>query len=304
MSAIPNLSVNAFGDHLPDIRPLVENPGLREIFHVTLTGILRFYLDAAVDASVVATEILKLARKHIRSEAYEDEAYKLLQSTGAFKNIPHRLSARAAKIASELSEHISAGESVLDLGCGEGVVGKALAARGAKVTLCDVYENAKIASLGMPFVLHRQGQKLPFDDESFDTALLLTVLHHSDDPVSLINEATRVIKRGGRLLVIESVYGVSKSDAPSTNEETERFLSLDFETQRLRTVFFDHLSNRIVRFNPDPARKVNVPFNFNTPENWTALFRKAGLRQTSVAHQGIDHPYMPVYHTFHSCERV
>ena len=45
--------------------------------------------------------------------------------------------------------------------------------------------------------------RLPLADQSFDTVVLQMVLHHAEDPAGAVQEATRVLRPGGRLLVID-----------------------------------------------------------------------------------------------------
>jgi len=47
------------------------------------------------------------------------------------------------------------------------------------------------------------GNIMPYDDDSFDTALLLTMLHHTPDPDAILQEASRIARR---LIIIEDVY--------------------------------------------------------------------------------------------------
>lgn len=51
----------------------------------------------------------------------------------------------------------------------------------------------------------RQGDMyhLPLPDRSFDAATLHNVLHFADDPAAALNEAARVLRPGGRLVVID-----------------------------------------------------------------------------------------------------
>lgn len=44
---------------------------------------------------------------------------------------------------------------------------------------------------------------LPFEDRRFDTVVIHQVLHYTDDPDGAIAEAARVLKPGGRLLVVD-----------------------------------------------------------------------------------------------------
>lgn len=44
---------------------------------------------------------------------------------------------------------------------------------------------------------------LPFADASFDNIVMLDVLHHLDSPVLFLREAARVLRNGGRLVMIE-----------------------------------------------------------------------------------------------------
>jgi SAM-dependent methyltransferase len=44
---------------------------------------------------------------------------------------------------------------------------------------------------------------LPFEDESFDNIVLFDVLHHLREPVSFFSDAERVLKQGGRLIMME-----------------------------------------------------------------------------------------------------
>ncbi|CAA7613502.1 putative methyltransferase [Candidatus Terasakiella magnetica] len=46
-------------------------------------------------------------------------------------------------------------------------------------------------------------QSLPFADASFDNIVLMDVLHHIERPMAFLAEASRVLRPGGRLVVLE-----------------------------------------------------------------------------------------------------
>ncbi len=45
--------------------------------------------------------------------------------------------------------------------------------------------------------------KLDFADSSFDVVVSVMVMHHIEDPQAVLKELTRVLKSGGRLLVVD-----------------------------------------------------------------------------------------------------
>lgn len=98
------------------------------------------------------------------------------------------------------------GKAILDIGCGAGVLAKALAAEGAVVTGIDpgaeALAKARQAVPGARFEA-ASGEALPFMDASFDGAVMLNALHHVPDPGRALAEAGRVLRAGCRLVVVE-----------------------------------------------------------------------------------------------------
>jgi ubiquinone/menaquinone biosynthesis C-methylase UbiE/DNA-binding transcriptional ArsR family regulator len=96
---------------------------------------------------------------------------------------------------------------VLDAGSGDGAVASLLAPRARTITCLDRSEKALEAArhrLGylsnvtlVPGDLHA----LPFESERFDQVLLFNVLVHAENPARVIDEAARVCRRGGDLVV-------------------------------------------------------------------------------------------------------
>ncbi len=52
---------------------------------------------------------------------------------------------------------------------------------------------------------------MPFDDNEFDTVILDDVLGDAKDPVAALREAKRLVKTGGRVLLLASVRGADVS---------------------------------------------------------------------------------------------
>lgn len=97
--------------------------------------------------------------------------------------------------------------TVADLGCGAGHVAALIAPFVRRVVGVDA-SPAMLAAAGKVVpgnVQLRQGtlEALPIADGEVDVALLVLVLHYVPDPAQALAEAARVLKPGGRLIVVD-----------------------------------------------------------------------------------------------------
>jgi DNA-binding transcriptional ArsR family regulator len=100
--------------------------------------------------------------------------------------------------------------NLVDIGCGHGRLLKLLASRARRAVGVDIDSDARrnaraeLLLAGLPNCTLRYGDMyaLPFDDGMFDTAILDDVLFDAERPVAAIAEATRILRPGGRLLVL------------------------------------------------------------------------------------------------------
>ncbi|MEX1187548.1 MAG: metalloregulator ArsR/SmtB family transcription factor [Gemmatimonadaceae bacterium] len=99
--------------------------------------------------------------------------------------------------------------TVGDLGCGTGQLTEAIAPFVERVVAIDSSEamlgSAKKRLAGVRNVHLRRGEleNLPVADDSLDAALLFLVLHYLPEPALAIAEAARVVRPGGRILVVD-----------------------------------------------------------------------------------------------------
>src|SRR5262245_31389487 len=99
--------------------------------------------------------------------------------------------------------------TVGDLGCGTGQMTSALAPFVGRVIAVDasaaMLHAAKRRLQDFDNVELRRGdlEALPIDDGRLDAATLALVLHHITDPAKALAEVARVLKRGGRLVVVD-----------------------------------------------------------------------------------------------------
>ena len=110
------------------------------------------------------------------------------------------------------------GRRILDIGCGRGNLLQALVERGASVAGLDPDEAMlEVAQTLVPKAALKQGcaQLLPFGDASMHAAIFLNSLHHIPVPDMLLalEEAARVVGKGGSVIVVESLSEGSFFDA-------------------------------------------------------------------------------------------
>lgn len=101
-----------------------------------------------------------------------------------------------------IAKNLSPASSLLDIGCGAGILTNALAEEGHSVTGIDVSEKSlDIAKsrdkTGAVCYLKASGYSLPFPDCSFDAVSAMDLLEHVETPHLVIAEASRVLKPKG-----------------------------------------------------------------------------------------------------------
>ena len=99
---------------------------------------------------------------------------------------------RVHTLASHLAELIPQKAKVLDIGCGDGLIAHLIMQRRpeVKITGVDVLLREKTFIPIETF----DGRVVPFTDDSFDVAMFVDVLHHTEDPMILLREAVRVAR--------------------------------------------------------------------------------------------------------------
>ncbi len=100
---------------------------------------------------------------------------------------------------------------IADLGAGEGTFSQLLARRSKKVIAVDNSE--KMVEYGRELALkhgvknleYRKGdlEEVPIQDATVDMAFFSQALHHAQHPVRAVAEAWRILKPGGRIVVLD-----------------------------------------------------------------------------------------------------
>jgi ArsR family transcriptional regulator len=100
---------------------------------------------------------------------------------------------------------------VADLGAGEGLISQLIAHRAERVWCIDnsprmVEVGTELARKnGLANLAYKLGdiEKVPLPDKSVDLAILSQALHHANHPQTAVNEACRILRPGGQLVVLD-----------------------------------------------------------------------------------------------------
>ena len=159
------------------------------------------------------------------------------------------------------SAGLSAGQRVLDVACGTGILARAALAHGLSVTGVDLdpgmIEVARSLAPGAEF-FEGPAESLPFEDDSFDAAIMQFGLMLVPDRLRALAEMGRVVVTGGSVVVL--VW------API--ETNPGYLPL--------ALLFDELAGA------EQAAMFRAPYTFGEEEELRSMFEQAGLRDVAV----------------------
>ena len=168
---------------------------------------------------------------------------------------------------------VNRGDRVLDIGSGGGWTGELLKEKkGATVTLLDVQD---FNQTKLPLLLY-DGKRMPFEDDSFDTALLLFVLHHCEYPVRALKETMRVSKR---VIILEDTF----------RNRFERIVACANDTITNLPSFFVSKEG------------MNLPFHFRKTSEWKRVFKELQMKLIYTKQKQFFH--MPLQKTLFVLER-
>lgn len=168
---------------------------------------------------------------------------KILKKENLFNRIISKLWLKDAyRKIERIEKLIKKDDKILDIGGGLGTVSYLLKTRGYNSEVIDV-QDVSIFKEIQPVIY--DGTKIPFDDNMFDVALILTVLHHTKSPEIILNEAKRVAKR---IIIMEDIY----------NSLLQKYI----------TFFIDSFAN---------FQFFNHPHSNKSNDEWIGLFKNLNL---------------------------
>ncbi|MBI3981004.1 class I SAM-dependent methyltransferase [Candidatus Microgenomates bacterium] len=155
---------------------------------------------------------------------------------------------RKTDLVKKLVPYLRGSRSVLDFGCSDGSLAYLMSNRlpGVKFVGIDTVLQTKQYIKTYQY----DGKRLPFKDNSFDSVLIIDVLHHDLKPDELLREAKRVARKN---VLIKDHYWDNRFD----------FLALKVS---------DYIGNK--------PYGISLPYNYLRLNQWEEIIEDLGLRPT------------------------
>lgn len=146
---------------------------------------------------------------------------------------------RVRKLAAAVAERLPRDARVLDIGCGSGDLAALVMELRPDIRIegIDVLVRPGTA---IP-VTEYDGRHIPFADDAFDAAMVIDVLHHTDDPAAVLAEIARIAPQ----VIIKD---------------------------HLRDGFAAGATLRFMDWVGNAAHGVRLPYNYLSHRNWKAIW--------------------------------
>jgi ArsR family transcriptional regulator len=179
-------------------------------------ALVRAAVESVASLDLVTEDGRHLDRVLAKRRRVSEQYFNLIAGRLGRSHCPGRSWEAIGRLALRLVPQIV----VADLGAGEGMISQLLA-RNAKQVWC--IDNApRMIEVGTELarknsltnLTYKLGdiEQVPLSDESVDLAILSQALHHARHPQKAIDEAHRILKPGGQLLILElAEHGFEKA---------------------------------------------------------------------------------------------
>lgn len=180
---------------------------LRSTLEPKQLTLLRAACDAVADLPASTEDRTSLERTLLKRRQHSEQYFNLIAGKLGKNYCPGRSWEALGHLALRLVPAIT----VADLGAGEGLVSQLLARRAERVWCID--NSSKMVEVGSELarknglanLSYKLGdiEQVPLPDRSVDLAILSQALHHAAHPQTAVNEAHRILRPGGQLLVLD-----------------------------------------------------------------------------------------------------
>lgn len=157
---------------------------------------------------------------------------------------------RVRVLSDHLGDLLPEGATVIDVGCGDGLIGALVQQRRPDVSVTGF--DVGVRSAVHITVNEFDGHRIPVADDGAEAVMLVDVMHHADDPIALLREAARVADRA---ILLKDVMTLGPLSEPTLQA-------------------MDWVGNA--------RHGVPLPYNFWSQAQWREAFAELGLGVDAV----------------------
>lgn len=274
---------NYFGKKIYSPNEILIDPELDAILQSSFTSLLDEYVP---DPKIKKSFLNKIwgAKDEADLNRFEACVKELFNSIITNEKKISSYEKRAMIICNQIKNYIIGGE-IADFGCGDGLVSYFSNNLYFPKYKFDLYDIQNYLDARVKLIFNNIVERKELDTiDKYDTVLVLTVLHHANDPINVLKNVINICKK--RIIIIESVYGLTSFD----HNIYSPLYGLDINLQIKYAIFWDWFYNRVIHDN------VSVPYNFQTPQNWEEVFKKYNLDIIHKENLGVDQKIVPEHH--------
>ncbi len=169
--------------------------------------LIRAAIDSVLDLPMMAEDRENLERILQKRRRTQEQYFNLIAGRLGKNYCPGRSWEAIGHLALRLTPAID----IADLGAGEGLLSQLLAHRARQVWCID--NSARMVEVGSDLarknglenLTYKLGdiENVPLPDKSVDLAILSQALHHAQHPQTAVDEAFRILRSGGQLLILD-----------------------------------------------------------------------------------------------------
>jgi ArsR family transcriptional regulator len=170
-------------------------------------ALLKAAVESVSDLPVVAEDRDNLDRILQKRRRTQEQYFNLIAGRLGKNYCPGRSWEAIGHLALRLTPAIE----IADLGAGEGLLSQLLAQRARQVWCID--NSPRMVEVGSELarknnlanLVYKLGdiEQVPLADKSVDLAILSQALHHAQHPQVAVNEAHRILRPGGQILILD-----------------------------------------------------------------------------------------------------
>jgi ArsR family transcriptional regulator len=170
-------------------------------------ALLRSAAEAVADVGEIAEDRENLDRILQKRRRVSEQYFNLIAGRLGRNYCP----GRSWEAIGHLALRLTPGIVVADLGAGEGLISQLLARRARQVWCID--NSPRMVEVGADLarrnnlsnLAYKLGdiEKVPLPDRSVDAAIFSQALHHARHPQAAVDEAARILRPGGQILVLD-----------------------------------------------------------------------------------------------------